>query len=90
MQDVSHLSLRPRPTACPPNRGLLQVNEAGPTFTEEETAVTLRGTTAEELPNGTVEKLKPHRVFDPLDVLSRNHEASRQRGVPDRMSESSR
>ena len=52
--------------------------------------MTLRGTTAEELPNGTVEKLKPHRVFDPLDVLSRNHEASRQRGVPDRMSESSR
>ncbi len=62
--------------ACPYNRDLLKVEEAGPAFTEEETASFLRGVTAEKLPEETLEKLKRHDVLDYLEVLPRNLRAS--------------
>ncbi len=57
---------------CPHNRGLLKVEEAGPVFTEEETASFLRGVTAGGLPEETLEKLKRHDVLEYLEVLPRN------------------
>ena len=68
---------------CPHNRGLLKVEEAGPAFSEEETASFLRGVTAEELSEETLEKLVRHDVLDYLEVLPRNLEASLRNALRD-------
>jgi epoxyqueuosine reductase len=75
---------------CPHNQGLLKVEEAGPPFTEEETAAFLRGVTAEELPEKTIEKLKQHDVLDYLEVLPRNLLASLENAVGDAAGSESR
>ena len=57
---------------CPHNRDLPKVEEAGPPFSEEETAAFLHGVAADELPEETIDKLKQHDVLDFLEVMPRN------------------
>jgi len=57
---------------CPQNRGMLATDEIGSPFTEEETGALLQGTTVEDLPKETVDKLKRHGIVEYLDVLPRN------------------
>ena len=67
--------------ACPHNRGLLKVEEAGPPFVEEETAAFLHGVTIDDLAPETIEKLKRHDILDYLEVLPRNLPASLKSAV---------
>ncbi len=57
---------------CPANAGHLTIEEADPTFTEEETAAFLRGAAADELTAETIDKLREHDLLDYLEVFPRN------------------
>jgi hypothetical protein len=58
--------------ACPEDKNLLQWIEGTEGFTEEETALILRGTAVGDLPTATFGKLKRLDMIDYLDNLSRN------------------
>ena len=58
--------------ACPEDKNLLRWIEGTESFTEEETALILRGTAVGDLPTETFGKLKRLDMIDYLDSLSRN------------------
>jgi epoxyqueuosine reductase len=57
---------------CPRNAGRFQTVEHGPSFTEQETEILLRGVSIGELPQETVAKLEQHDLVAYVGLLSRN------------------
>ena len=58
--------------SCPVNKRFFRWFEEEESFTEYETELILRGTSPNQFPEATVEKLKRTFLFDQLDVLPRN------------------
>lgn len=59
--------------ACPVNKRFFRWFEEGQeSFTEKETELILKGTSPNQFPQATVEKLKRVCLFDQLDVMLRN------------------
>ncbi len=58
--------------SCPVNKRFFRWFEEEESFTEYETEAILRGTSPNQFPEATVEKLKRTFLFDQLDVLPRN------------------
>ena len=58
--------------ACPVNKGVFNWFEEEGSFTEEETELILKGTSPNQLPQATVEKLKRLYLLYQLDVIPRN------------------
>jgi len=57
---------------CPQNRDFLQWIEEKVEFSEEETALLLKGVHRDQLPAATIEKLKHLDLIEDLDILPRN------------------
>jgi epoxyqueuosine reductase len=57
---------------CPENRKVLDYCEAGPVFTEQETALLLAGTPSADLPTTLERKLKKWDLMRWLDLMPRN------------------
>lgn len=58
--------------ACPENAAVLDYQETGPSFTEDETEALLRSGRPDDLPRGLEEKLEDWDLLTWLGVLSRN------------------
>jgi epoxyqueuosine reductase len=58
--------------ACPVNRDFLHFTGEHEEFSEQETALILKGAKADELPEGTLSKLKNLSLDEYLEVLPRN------------------
>lgn len=58
--------------ACPENKPWLAWTQPGPQFSEEETALLLRGATKDSLPAETAARLRQAELIDALEVLPRN------------------
>lgn len=58
--------------ACPANKRFFRWFDEEESFTEEETEAILRGTSLNQFPEATVEKLRRTFLSDQLDVLPRN------------------
>ncbi|MFX1537857.1 MAG: 4Fe-4S double cluster binding domain-containing protein, partial [Promethearchaeota archaeon] len=59
-------------TVCPVNKKLLPWIEQGAEFSEEETRMLLQGSSLDQLPALTINKLKKCSLIDYIDVFSRN------------------
>jgi len=59
-------------SVCPENKDLMQWIEQGAEFTEEETALLLKGAPLDQLPTKTAKKIEEFNVTEYLEVLSRN------------------
>lgn len=57
---------------CPLDKDFVDWFEYGPTFTEDETGLLLRGATLEQLPDSTVKKLEQSDMLELLDAFPRN------------------
>jgi epoxyqueuosine reductase len=57
---------------CPANKKVINWTEPGPTFNEEETKLLLSGTTVENLPDETRNKVEEHDLSNYLFVYPRN------------------
>ena len=57
---------------CPQNRDVLQWVEKGPEFSQEETALLLRGVELDHLPAGMAKKLEQFDMFEFFEVWARN------------------
>jgi epoxyqueuosine reductase len=58
--------------ACPVNKRFFDWFEEGVSFTEEETALLLRGVARDELPQAAADKLQQIGLLEDLDLVSRN------------------
>jgi len=59
-------------SVCPENKDLMQGIEPGAEFTEEETALLLKGAPLDQIPTKTAKKIEEFNVTEYLEVLSRN------------------
>ncbi len=59
-------------SVCPENKDLMQWIEPGAEFTEEETALLLKGAPLDQIPTKTAKKIEEFNVTEYLEVLSRN------------------
>jgi epoxyqueuosine reductase len=57
---------------CPQNKDLLQWFEENVEFSQDETALLLKGVTREQLPAGTAKKLQHLNLLDDIGILPRN------------------
>jgi epoxyqueuosine reductase len=57
---------------CPQNKDLLQWFEGNVEFSQDETALLLKGVTREQLPAGTAKKLQYLNLLDDIGILPRN------------------